>query len=544
MSNNKKHTIDLSEYKVSSMPNLFNHKNNVIETNNKFGWNVSYAEVVVDNNQRVTEYRLLTKINTVRCHAKLIEAPEFSYWRFEFVGRNLNFSPDVFEPSLKDFLTFYYHELNKEPTHLDILLELPVVLYELYDNTSNSFPHFIRYAFSADRLYHKPVFVITIGSDRYLQAIADFQCEQPKNIAFPTPSLPEKYLLQDFAHNSYNLHDIKSKSEYALIFRGFCDYEVKYLADEGIEGKFKQYGFFPRELRKVVTEADLIFKFIPTVNLHLTKSCDMQCKHCFSDFSEISNVVDYDAAKAIVNEVSKMRMFKKINFSGGEPTLFKNMPKIVELAKKNGLETSMVSNGFNLITKPGLFNAFVGSLDLLALSIDGFDQNINFKIGRHVKKTTLSLYDYILLSQKCIENKIRIKINTVVTKINYDQILINDIFKLKPIRWKIIRMLPVKLQNDNANEILPSDSEFNNFIKINDKLLSHGHDSFEIVVEENEDVTGSYIMISPDGRFFNNVEGKHNYSESILKTGIENALKQTPLRRDVFFARKGNYKIL
>lgn len=54
-------------------------------------------------------------------------------------------------------------------------------------------------------------------------------------------------------------------------------------------------------------------------------------------------------------------------------------------------------------------------------------------------------------------------------------------------------------------------------------------------------MTGSYIMISPDGRFFNNVDGKHNYSEPILEVGIEEALKQTPVLREVVYKREGDY---
>ena len=115
----------------------------------------------------------------------------------------------------------------------------------------------------------------------------------------------------------------------------------------------------------------------------------------------------------------------------------------------------------------------------------------------------------------------------------------NDIVKLKPIRWKILRMLPVGNQNDKANDILPSDEEFNEFLRLN---KSHAENAnIEVVSEDNSDMTGSYLMISPDGRFFNNVDGEHKYSDAILEVGIKEALSKTPLCREVFYKRKGDY---
>ena len=48
-------------------------------------------------------------------------------------------------------------------------------------------------------------------------------------------------------------------------------------------------------------------------------------------------------------------------------------------------------------------------------------------------------------------------------------------------------------------------------------------------------------MISPDGKFFNNVDGVHKYSDPILEVSIEEALSQTSLCREIFYRRKGDY---
>ena len=100
-------------------------------------------------------------------------------------------------------------------------------------------------------------------------------------------------------------------------------------------------------------------------------------------------------------------------------------------------------------------------------------------------------------------------------------------------------MLPVSLQNEKANDIYPTDAEFNEFLEANREIAEKS--GIKIVSENNTEMTGSYLMISPDGRFFINIEGEHNYSYPILEVGIEQALIQTPLLRDVFYKREGDY---
>ena len=39
--------------------------------------------------------------------------------------------------------------------------------------------------------------------------------------------------------------------------------------------------------------------------------------------------------------------------------------------------------------------------------------------------------------------------------------------------------------------------------------------------ESNELMRGSYVMVDPAGRFFDNVEGGHTYSRPILEVGVE-----------------------
>jgi radical S-adenosyl methionine domain-containing protein 2 len=541
--------IDLSEFKETFFNTLFlfpdeKDKNieDYFETNNKFGWNVCYAEItILKSNNSLFEYKLLSKNGIEQSHAIKVKTKELEYWRYEFLSRELGYSPDFFEPSLEIFIKFYYQEILKQDTLLCSELSLPTAFYEISDKQQIKT---IRYALSVDNLYLKPLFYISVDNNGYLQSVSDWQSIDNKHVVYPTPDYPNNYLIQKFSNkqegNLYKLENVNSIEFNTIIFKGFKEYEVKYFADLALEPDFIKYGFFVQELREIINEASLLLKFIPTVNYHLIKPCNMVCKHCFSDFDEVEmNQLEFENAKQVIEEISRIKSFRKLNFSGGEPTLFKGIELLVKCAKEKGLETSMVSNGFKLIKSPTLLDSFIGYLDLLVLSIDSLVEESNLNIGRHVNNNTLSIEDFVAIANKCLENGIKIKINTVVTKNNFNQILAFDIGRLNPIRWKIFRMLPIANQNEKANNIYPTDDEFNEFLKIN-KIIAENQ-NIKVVSEDNNEMTGSYIMISPDGKFFNNIEGFHKYSEPILEVGIEKALAQTPLLREVFYKREGEY---
>jgi radical S-adenosyl methionine domain-containing protein 2 len=549
MENSKTIRIDLSKY-TETFINTFYFRpdgkdkdiDDFKETNNKFGWDVKFAEIqLCIKTNKILEYRLFSEGNNEQAHAKKVSSNKLDYWRYEFIGRDLDTSPDNFEPSLSLFLKFYYQEYSKEGDLQSDDLELPVVFYEL---TSENQLRSIRYSLTVNNLYVKPLFYLSFTKEGFLQSISDRQTSESKNIVFPTPNHENTYLLQKFHSKKeglpYHLEEVNSIETNTIVFRGFRDYKVKYYADIQLEPEFIQYGFFVNDLRKIITEVELLLKFIPTINYHLIKPCNMKCKHCFSDFEEIEiGKLEFKKASRIIDQISKVKSFKKLNFSGGEPTSFNKIEKLVAQAKMLGLQTSLVTNGFKAVKKKSYLQKLIKNLDLLVLSIDSFDSDKNILIGRHVNEKTISIEEFHDLAKICDESNVKLKVNTVVTKLNCQEILAYRVALLKPIRWKIFRMLPIKDQNEKADDIHPSNTEFSEFLSRNISVAEKS--GIKVVAEDNTEMTGSYLMISPDGRFFNNLDGEHNYSDPILDVGILEALNQTPLLREVFYRREGDY---
>ena len=54
-------------------------------------------------------------------------------------------------------------------------------------------------------------------------------------------------------------------------------------------------------------------------------------------------------------------------------------------------------------------------------------------------------------------------------------------------------------------------------------------------------MTGSYVMVDPAGRFFDNVAGSHTYSRPILEVGAEQALKDVSVDAGKFLSKSSLY---
>ncbi len=124
-----------------------------------------------------------------------------------------------------------------------------------------------------------------------------------------------------------------------------------------------------------------------------------------------------------------------------------------------------------------------------------------------------------------LNKDIKIKINTVVNEYNYNDYLGNFIDLIKPYKWKILQALSL------SEEVYCTDEQFNIF------LNNHNGIKSKIYKESNNDMTDSYIMIDPYGRFYQNTTGIYNYSESILDVVTKDAFNSIKFDIDKFNSR-------
>lgn len=272
-----------------------------------------------------------------------------------------------------------------------------------------------------------------------------------------------------------------------------------------------------------------------SVNFHFTRKCNYECKFCFHT-EKTSHVTALDEAKRGLQLLARAGM-QKINFSGGEPFLYPDyLGALVKFCKIDlRLESvSIVSNG-SKITKRW-FEDYADYLDILAISVDSFDEATNIKIGRgrgrHLEKLSK-------ISDWCAEYGIKFKLNTVVCVHNWQEDMNQAITCLAPFRWKVFQCLLVDSENAGdqavrqAKDLLITDEKFQDFVARHRSLQC-------LVPESNLLMKSSYLILDEYMRFLNKGD-KYAESESILTVGVERALREVDFEKDTFNKRGGVY---
>lgn len=274
------------------------------------------------------------------------------------------------------------------------------------------------------------------------------------------------------------------------------------------------------------------------VNWHITEACNYHCKHCFAKWNGLREVWnDADQVEHIIKNIAhhvetadmSSKLFR-LNIVGGEPIMLPNkLWKVVKTAKDCGAEVSMITNGSHLeIIRP-----FAHMISQVGISIDSFNHETNLKIGRACNGKTLS-FEEINEKIKIVQEanpKLKIKINTVVNKYNFSETMLSSIIALHPSKWKILRQMPF-----GENQGI-SDYEFYSFVHNNYRKSSSVNESCETSIEDNNAMTESYLMISPDGRLFQNGNKNYCYSRPLTEVSFAEALSDIKFDKSKFDGR-------
>lgn len=254
----------------------------------------------------------------------------------------------------------------------------------------------------------------------------------------------------------------------------------------------------------------------------------MSCKFCYATYNtfKVSRHLEYQDVCLILKKLHEAGV-KKVTFAGGEPMLYKDLQRVIKYAKHIGLTTSIITNG-SLLTVEWL-QEMVDHLDWIGLSIDSVMVNTNKLIGRTSKINP----NYYSLTRQIHFLGYKLKINTVVNRYNQHENMSSFIKWAAPDRWKIFDTLRVQGQNEQEFDNIKS-------TKFDDYIARHHHKS--MVVENNENMTASYLLIDPLGRFYENWGAETKKSDSLVDHSVEHCLSQITVNREAFINRGGIYE--
>lgn len=176
------------------------------------------------------------------------------------------------------------------------------------------------------------------------------------------------------------------------------------------------------------------------INLHILEACNFGCRQCFSKFGT-KKLLPVEDWKKIVDNCIAGADVAEFNIAGGEPMLYPGLVELVQYIRDKEVKVSLITNG-SLMNEEWIKN-YAGMFETIGFSVDSINDETNRKIGRCDRngKTipTGRIVELCGLIRKYAPG-CRIKINTVVSALNKDEVMSDFIDEIATDRWKILRM--------------------------------------------------------------------------------------------------------
>lgn len=263
---------------------------------------------------------------------------------------------------------------------------------------------------------------------------------------------------------------------------------------------------------------------------NITSKCNDCCAFCYREKNSCE--LDFDTQKKVIDKIADADI-KKLTFAGGEPLLVSRINELILYTKKNGLLTSMTTNGILLEKQEEECRFLFRHLDWLTLSLDGANERIQSEMGRnsnHLKRV-LSI---LTMAQNDSDRKCKIKINTVVSKVNQEHIFsMFELFKKYPIdRWKLFQFTPVRGDAiKSQKKYLILDNEFQKVVDEIRKKMKN--ESWILSVSERENIESAYFVIFPNGDI--RISDRHNdrVIGNVLENDIENIWEHGGFKKEL-----------
>lgn len=157
----------------------------------------------------------------------------------------------------------------------------------------------------------------------------------------------------------------------------------------------------------------------------ITHICNLNCAHCIkgNELGKIENELRLDEIDTLLNNLNQVEV-DYIHLLGGEPTAREDFTEIIKLFDKHQINFGFNTNGL-LMNSSSICSAIANSKSLtnVIFSLEGPNQELNDKIrGKKVFEVTrLNIKRLVKL---CDEHnqKIKVTVNTVISKLNVDYI--------------------------------------------------------------------------------------------------------------------------
>ena len=250
----------------------------------------------------------------------------------------------------------------------------------------------------------------------------------------------------------------------------------------------------------------------------ITTRCNQKCAYChgFRNIPELS----FEENKEVLMKLIRAGV-NYITFSGGEALLYPNIVDLLKIARQYGVKSKLITNG-SLIANNEKMREVLDYLDTITLSLDTINDDINEQMGRGRNHFTEIKEVLDILKDK----DIRIKINTVVTKLNINYIeelgeFLNSNYKIN--EWRIFRFAPLReLAKENQEKFEITDEQFKSTKEIFQKNYKN---IGKVNYRDNDDMESKYNLVTANGNIVRTIDKKDTVVGNALKQGVNEIVK-------------------
>jgi radical S-adenosyl methionine domain-containing protein 2 len=218
---------------------------------------------------------------------------------------------------------------------------------------------------------------------------------------------------------------------------------------------------------------------------------------------------------------------ERFNLAGGEPMLYSSLGELSEYIRAKGSEVSVITNGYCL-SADKITTLKDSGVSMIGMSIDSVCPSTLREMGRCTKAGD------ILNPARCTDlckvikkAGMALKINTVISQMNYTEDFRQFMRAVAPDRWKIIKMKPFFSDLFDNSTIAISDRQFNNFVA--------RHAAIPHVVER--DMANAYILVDAFGNLVDNGSEDNHPVANLLTDRFSTAFLQLEFNYATYRAR-------
>jgi sulfatase maturation enzyme AslB (radical SAM superfamily) len=244
----------------------------------------------------------------------------------------------------------------------------------------------------------------------------------------------------------------------------------------------------------------------------VTNRCNLRCSYCVLENApdQLRKELNLESKKELVSHLYHKLGFRRLTLSGGEVVIFgKRAPTgFIELLRhirtlrspdpKKNLAIEMYTNGTYLTE--AVVEEMTGVVDMIAVTIDGAQDNFLTQLGRNTQKFH-NYFDRVihicsLLTQKGIE----VKLHSVISQNNHDtlgkelEFILSSIEKGggKISRWKFFQYMSYDDPKRDQAHAIPKDTYIH--FKKEAQTVLKGYDT-KLHFKDNEEMNASLFNI-------------------------------------------------